>query len=306
MRKSALFFFTLVAVGLMAQEAPAPAQQPTPQISRTNLVERAAGPSYSDVYCAGFITRPLISHVNAVIGGLGTPHAIHFSEGEYVFLSSSGLQEGTRYAIVRELKDPNEYEMFHGQRAAINAVGQPYAELGYVRVLQNRGNISIARVEFSCQSITAGDLVVPFQEKAPLFFHDKHSLDQFPNDAPKVSGRIVLTKDFDSEAGTGDKIYVNVGAEQGVKPGDYLRVMRSYDPDKMDYVDALSYQNPAGEDTQKNYPKINKAELKLIPGRAIGEGIVLSVTPAGSTLMITFARDAVQVGDVVEMESFAK
>ncbi|HXZ82011.1 MAG TPA: hypothetical protein VEG30_18930 [Terriglobales bacterium] len=306
MTKSAVLAVMLVGIGVLAQEAPPPAQQPEPQIARTNLVERAAGPSYSDIYCAGFITKQNISHVNSLIGGLGTPHAIHFTQDEYVFLSASGLQEGTRYAIVRELRDPNEYEMFHGQKAAINAVGQPYAELGYVRVLQIRGAIAVARVEFSCQSLTAGDLVVPYQEKPPLFFHDKHSLEMFPTNTSTLSGRIVLSKDFDSEAGTGDKVYVNVGAEQGVKPGDYFRVMRSYDPDKMDYVDALSYNNPAGEDTQKNYPKITKAELKMIPNRAIGEGIVLNVTPASSTIMITFSRDAVQVGDAVEMEGVPK
>jgi len=306
MRKSALVVVIMLGIGLFAQEAPPPPQPPAPQIARTNLVERAPGPSYSDIYCAGFITEQQISHVNTLIGGLGTPHAIHFTQDEYIFLASSGLQEGTRYGIVRELRDPNEYEMFHGQRAAINAVGQPYAELGYVRVLQIRGAIAIARVEYSCQSMTAGDLVVPYQEKAPLFFHDKHTLEMFPTPSSKISGRIVLAKDFDSEAGTGDKIYVNVGAEQGVKAGDYFQVIRSYDPEKMDYVDALSYDNPAGEDTQKNYPKISKAELKLIPSRAIGEGIVLNVSPASSTIMVTFARDAVQVGDTVEMESLSK
>ncbi len=38
----------------------------------------------------------------------------------------------------------------------------------------------------------------------------------------------MLGKDFDSELGTGMKLYMNVGSNQGVKVGDYFRVVRSY------------------------------------------------------------------------------
>ena len=44
----------------------------------------------------------------------------------------------------------------------------------------------------------------------------------------KLSGRIVLGKDFDGVLGTGMKLYMNLGSNQGVKVGDYFRVVRSY------------------------------------------------------------------------------
>ena len=47
----------------------------------------------------------------------------------------------------------------------------------------------------------------------------------------KLTGRIVLGKDFDTMLGTGMKLYLNVGANQGVKVGDYFRVVRSYTAD---------------------------------------------------------------------------
>ena len=43
----------------------------------------------------------------------------------------------------------------------------------------------------------------------------------------KASGRIVLAKDFDLLLGNGSKIYMNVGANQGVKVGDYFRAVRT-------------------------------------------------------------------------------
>ena len=38
----------------------------------------------------------------------------------------------------------------------------------------------------------------------------------------------MLGKDFDSVLGTGMKLYMNMGSNQGVKVGDYFRVVRSY------------------------------------------------------------------------------
>ncbi len=37
-----------------------------------------------------------------------------------------------------------------------------------------------------------------------------------------------MGKDFDSVLGTGQKVYFNVGSNQGVKVGDYFRAVRSY------------------------------------------------------------------------------
>ena len=31
----------------------------------------------------------------------------------------AGMKEGDRYQIVRHVKDPNHYEFFHGQKAAV-------------------------------------------------------------------------------------------------------------------------------------------------------------------------------------------
>ena len=37
-----------------------------------------------------------------------------------------------------------------------------------------------------------------------------------------------MGKDFDSVVGTGQKVYLNVGSNQGVKVGDYFRATRNY------------------------------------------------------------------------------
>jgi hypothetical protein len=192
--------------------------------------------------------------------------------------------------------------MFPGQQAAIAEVGQPYADLGRVRVTSVRGNTAIAEVEFSCNAIVPGDSLVAFQEKAPVAYRPKSAFERFPAGSSSVTGRIVMAKDFDNIAATGHKVYINVGADKGVKVGDYFRVVTGYDPAKIDRVEALSYKMKYSEEGQKNAPKVPNSRLAELPRKAIAEAIVLHVTPTASTAMITVALESVTVGNTVELE----
>jgi hypothetical protein len=48
-----------------------------------------------------------------------------------------------------------------------------------------------------------------------------------------------------------------VGANQGVKVGDYFRAVRTYDADLNDPVDSLSFKAAIAEDTQKKTPSVD-------------------------------------------------
>ena len=39
----------------------------------------------------------------------------------------------------------------------LKAMGQPYSELGRVRIVDTRGKMAVGHVEFSCESIVPGD-----------------------------------------------------------------------------------------------------------------------------------------------------
>ncbi len=60
----------------------------------------------------------------------------------------------------------------------------------------------------------------------------------------------MLGKDFDGVLGTGMKLYMNMGSNQGVKVGDYFRVVRTYAATLADPVDSLSFDAQTSEDTQ--------------------------------------------------------
>ena len=308
----------LLLVGIASgQEASAPPTATDPHPSQiataatTHPVERTQIPTYSDIYCAGFISKQNLSRQTIVTGGLTSPHATKFVNGEVVYLSGSRYKEGDRVTFVRELRDPNRYESFEGQHKLLDAVGQPYSELGHAKIVDVRHRMAIAQIEFSCEAVVPGDLVVPFIERQKISFRSPQSFDRFAPPNGETNGRIVMAKDFDAVLGAGNKVYLTVGSNQGVKVGDYFRISRTYESELHDAVDSLSFKASTTEDTQKHPPTFQAhrwtrskgPEIRVpdMPRRALGELIVLSVTPASATGMITFALEDVHVGDTVEM-----
>jgi len=269
-------------------------------------------PTAADIYCAGFITKDRIPDANYVNGGLETPTATKFEIGELVYLAGSGYQAGQLYSVVREIRDVNEYEIYPGQRKVLAAAGRPYGEIGRVRVVDTRSHSAIAQVELSCDPINPGDVVVPFVERPPVAFHVPGHFDRFAPANGKLTGRIVLGKDFDSELGTGMKLYMNMGSNQGVKVGDYFRVVRSYESTLKDPVESLSFEAQTSEDTQVRPPTFEadrfqktkgpNIHVRDLPRRAVGEVVVLNVTPTSSSAMVVFALEDVHAGDTVELD----
>jgi hypothetical protein len=105
---------------------------------------------------------------------------------------------------------------------------------------------------------------VAFVEKPPVAFHPPVHLDRFVPPNGKLVGRILLGKDFDGTLGTGGKVYMNFGSNQGVKVGDYFRAVRPYSLDLKDPVDSLSFKASTSEDTQKNLPTFGR-RLSHVP-----------------------------------------
>ncbi|HEX3351192.1 MAG TPA: hypothetical protein VHS34_00090 [Terriglobales bacterium] len=319
MKKTGLLLLLCLATAVAAaaqQTESASAEQAGAQGTLMTMgtypVERVQAPTAADLYCGGFVSKDLVPNANFVSGGLESPNTTKFARNDTIFLAGSGYQTGQRYEILRELQDPNRYELFAGQHSMLKAMGQPYSELGRVRIIDTRGKMAVAEVEFSCEAIVPGDIAVPFAEKPSISFHLPERFDRFKPSNDKASGRIVLAKDFDLLLGTGSKVYINVGANQGVKVGDYFRAVRTYEADLHDPVDSLSFKASTTDDTQLHPPTIeggmfNKSKGATIhvadmPRRAVGEIVVINTTPTTSTGMLVFALEDVHVGDHVELD----
>jgi hypothetical protein len=316
MKKTGMLLLLMVAATFAVAQSSTTASTPDASgIVNTSVnvpFVRFQTPTAADIYCAGFLTKDRVPDANYVNGGLQTPTSTKFETGELVYLAGTGYQAGQLYSIVREMRDANEYEVYPGERKVLAAAGHPYGEIGRVRVVDTRSHSAIAEVEFSCDPINPGDVAVPFVEKPPVTFHVPGHFDRFAPANGKLSGRIVLGKDFDTVLGTGMKLYMNMGSNQGVKVGDYFRVVRSYTATLRDPVDSLSFKAQTSEDTQMRPPafeanrftKTKGANIHVgdLPRRAVGEVVVLNVTPTASSAMVVFALEDVYAGDTVELD----
>jgi hypothetical protein len=274
--------------------------------------ERIQTPTAVDLACAGFVSKQLVPNANFVAGDLYTPSVTKNSNGEVVYLAGKGYEVGQKYTIVRELRDPNRYEIFAGQHTLLKTMGQPYSELARVRIIDTRSKMAIAEIEMSCDPVNPGDYVIPYVEKPAITFHPPLRFDRFLPSSGKLTGRIAMAKDFDSEIGPGVKVYMNVGSNQGVKPGDYFRAVRTYEADLHDPVDSLSFKASTSEDSQAKQAvfepnllnKTGGPEIRVrdLPRRAVGEVVVISTTPTTATGMVVFAMESLHLGDGVELD----
>ncbi len=314
MKKTGLLLLLLATAGWAqsGQDAAADVPQGTAPSSASFPTERVQTPTYADLYCAGFISKQILPDANYVAGGLETPSTTKFTRGDVVYLQGTGYSAGAEYEIVRALRDVNEYEMFPGQKKLLKETGQPYEEVGRIRIIDTRSRIAIARIEYACDGINPGDTAIPFAEKLSVAFRTPAKFDLFLPSSSKLSGRIVMGKDFDSQLGTGHKVYINLGANQGVKVGDYFRAVRSYDADLNDPVDSLSFKAAIAEDTQKKTPSVDPRmftkgngpviHVRDLPRRSVGEIVIIGVTPTTATGMIVFSLEDVHAGDNVEVD----
>src|SRR5579863_5925326 len=315
MKKTGLFVLLLATAawgqgGADADAGAAP--QGTAPTTSSFPTMRVQTPTYADLYCAGFISKQTLPDAAYVAGGLQTPTTTKFTRGDMIYLQGTGYSTGAEYEVVRALRDVNEYEMYPGEKKLLKATGQPYEEVGRIRIIDTRNKTAIGQIEYACDGVNPGDTAIPFAEKPIVSFHTPVHFDRFLPASGKVRGRIVMGKDFDSQLGTGQKVYLNVGAAQGVKVGDFFRAVRGYDADLSDPVDSLSFKAAIAEDTQLKTPSVDPhmftkgngpvIHVRDLPRRSVGEIVIIGVTNTTATGMVVFSMEDVHAGDNVELD----
>ena len=256
----------------------------------------------SDIYCSGFITNQPVPKTKFVAGGANTPDTARFVEHDLIFLKGTDYKPGSLVSIIREWRNPDPTEAVEGYRKMMAEAGQPYSDVGYARVIEQRGDVAVARVEFNCEPTVPGDLVVPFMNRAKVSVRPQATVDRFPASVPSVTGRIIMARGGDQFISTGQKVFLSVGWEKGVHVGDYFLVTRGYNPKDMDIASRISLDATIMDDTQKDPPRLQKDQLGELPRRVVGELVVLCATPSSSTAMVTFMMEDIHPGDRVEAE----
>jgi hypothetical protein len=279
-------------------QTPQPAQKPQP---RNAPAQVGNTPTPNDMYCSGFITTEKVPDKIFVAAGHNSPDQSRYAgQSDVIFLHGHGMKEGERYQIVRHVRDTNHYEIYRGQKSAVHDHGEPYFEMAIVKVNEVQKDTGVATFELSCADVMPGDIAIPLVEReAPPF--RKVTLERYAPPSGKPQGRILMAKEFDSFLGSKYKAYLSIGADKGLKPGDYLRATRTYSYSYHDPEAGLSLKASEYEDTQVHPQKLPVGELSSMPRRTLGDMIVLQVHAKSATAMVLTALEDIHVGDGVEV-----
>ena len=260
-----------------------------------------AQPDHSSVYCSGFVTDQKVPDGIQIISGEQSNYKITFARGDMVYINrgqDKGVRVGDRFSVVRPGGDPFGVPWFKWQEKLIKAMGTVYTDTGHLRVVNVLPKVSIAQVTFSCGYMQRGDIVQPYQDRPAPPYKDPAAFDHFAPVSGKPVAMVVSGKDFAQLSGKNQSIYVNLGAKQGVKIGDYFRIFR--------YQGSMAETVPQTKDYQYTMYGFGSAPQRYawndLPREILGEGIVTSVSNNASTAVITYSTIEIYAGDYVEIE----
>ena len=265
-----------------------------------------AGPAlqqidYTSVNCSGFVTDQKMPDETRVVSGEQSNIKITFSRGDYLHINrgmDKGVRVGDRFSVVRPDKDPADVPWFKWQVKLLKAMGQQYLDAGQVRVVNVQPKTAVAQVIFSCGYMQRGDIVLPYQDRPAPPFKDPAAFDHFAPVSGKPVAMLVAGKDYAQIYGKLSTVYVNLGANQGVKVGDYFRIFR-YQGSRAETVPQVKGYQYA---TYGFGSAPTRYEWNDLPREVLGEGIVINVNRNSSTMVITFNSIEAYAGDYVEIE----
>lgn len=304
MRPMARISVSLVALSLLATASISLAQQ-QPN-NRPDLVAKRA-----DVYCTGFISElPPRSELQLV--GAEKENIKHvFSQGDIVYLSKGGEQgvyPGALYYVIRPLgsfKHP-----FTRKK-----LGTYVRELGMIRVIEVQDRTATAEIVVSCDSMTFGDLLKPYEAYLGPEARDGKPLNRYGEGTGDVTGQIVLSPGYHEYLGAHRVVHIDLGSRQGVQPGDHFTIFRKIDrgegvtkirEDKIGYTRSSGFGSERYRGGEFSIEAEHRPEGKVVnsrpalPRKVLGELVVLKVENTAAVALITRSLAEINIGDLIE------
>ena len=327
--KALLLSLALLPAGAFAINAQEP-PRPTVIVPTANQPQRIA--DRTRLYCAGYIRTQKLSHMPEIVGAVEEQEQRRYSDRDIVYInegSQQGIREGQIFQIIRPRGDVKGVH-----REKIGFLGTYIQEVGQLQVFKVRENTSAAQITFTCDAALLGDLLAPVPDRESPLQRTDANLDVFADPSGKQTGRLMMAKDNREMVTRNDIVYIDLGSEDQVKPGDYLTVYRELGTGTITHIDneeiarnrAGGFQSDSfrggGIGLQANrakdktgfvnaegryrYRPITTREVKrhrpLMPRKIVGEIVVIDVQLRTATAIITRVAGEVHTGDWVEIQ----
>ena len=274
----------------------------------------------NNLYCGGFVQSSPINTNNFIVGAEFEADGHIFAQGDTLVIKGNNFQVGEMLSVIRP---KGRVETRWTKK---NNLGFFVQELGVVEIVKVKNGISIAMVKNSCDNMLLGDLIVPMQQRSLPDMKDRASLDVFGDSNGKASGRIFMARDGQEMLSSTQIVYIDLGAEDNVRAGDYLTIFRPLGTGNI--IDTIYDESVSARDegfqsgeyrggkfsNQAQRKKGDKANGKVMTSenarsrrpenirRVLGEMIILNVKEKTATAMIVRTTQEVHTGDFVELQ----
>ena len=277
----------------------------------------------NNLYCAGFVQVAPVDTSTKIVGGYNEQEKFLYTQNNEVYVNAGtdkGVHVGDLFSVTRPRGSVKSHWAHKGD------LGFYVEEVGMVEVVKVKPDFSVARVRTSCSDVQLGDLVTPAKERFSPVYHQRPALDLFADANGKTQGRLLFAKDDREVIGREQVVYIDLGADDDVKAGDYVTVFRplgsgnlfendiEYHTDGRNFGYASSdyrgskFSNQAARKSGEHaggktltYGDAKKGR----PGdlrKVVGEAVILNVKERTATAVITRAAQEIHPGDWVEVQ----
>ena len=324
-----LALLSLIALlNAAAQAQTAPPQPPRAQMPADTPVTSALAPLArdSELYCAGYIEQSPGYGPLSLVGGEQEQEKTTYVFGDLVFInggSQAGVKVGQEFTVVRP-----RGQFQSDLSAKKGSLGVFTQEMGRLRIVDVKGEVSVAQVVQSCDQMLLGDLLKPAEVRStPPSRGEGGAPDRFADPSGKQHGHIVLAREAREMVSLSQIVYVDLGAEDNLRAGDRLTIFRRAGKGNIvDYPGEITpsasggFQSDVfkgGKFSNKSQrvrdvnsdpfgPPIETPEIKRtrpgMPRKVVGELVIINVQGRAATAIITRARQEIHTGDEVEIQ----
>lgn len=277
----------------------------------------------NNVYCAGYVQSSPIDTSRKLVGAVNEQEQFLYSQNDVVYINAganSGVNVGDMLSVVRPRGQVRTRWTRKGD------LGFYVQEVGAVEVIRVKNEVSVARVKTSCDNFLLGDLVQPMQARVAPAYQQRPVLDLYGDPNGKAVGRLFMARD-NAEALVRDYVvYIDLGAEDNVRVGDYLTIFRPLGeggPYFGDWGESVSARDPgyqsfeyrggrfsnqaarkSGNNARGRVVTTGKAKDDRPSGirKVVGEMVILNVKERTATALITRNAQEIHTGDWVEVQ----
>lgn len=328
--KALLFSFACLLALPLAANAQTPA--PTPLMILPTAAQPARVAGESSLFCAGYIRYQRFGETPEIVGAEEEQEQRTYSDGDIVYLnagSSQGIKEGQTLQIIRPRGD---LKGVHRNKKGF--MGTYVQEVGQLQVFKVREHTSAAKITFTCDTALLGDLLVEVPVRESPLQRPDANLDRFADPSGKQVGRLMMARENRELLTKSDVVYIDLGGEDNLKPGDYLTIFRPLGTGNVTRVDneemarnratgfqsdryrggGISSQGSRAKDEtafvnangRYRYRPITTREVKKarpeMPRKIVGEMVIINVQSRTATAIITRVASEVHTGDWVEIQ----